>query len=90
LTTQPVSEGNDQGHARDTLQDHGTSPLFSDLERLVLDYARRWWQCAGGPGLVEALKRHLSAEARTQLTLSIAAANVTDRFNQALGTELEA
>jgi len=27
---------------------------------------------------------------RTQLSLSIAAANVTDRFNQALGTKLEA
>lgn len=40
--------------------------------------------------LVEALKRHLSAEALTQLTLSVAAANFTNRFNEALGTELEA
>jgi len=27
---------------------------------------------------------------RTQLTLRVAAANFTDRFNEALGTELEA
>lgn len=39
--------------------------------------------------LVEALKRHLSPEALTQLTLSVAAANFTNRFNDALGTELE-
>ena len=40
-------------------------------------------------GLVEEIKRHLSAEALVQLTLSIAAANFTNRFNEALGTELE-
>lgn len=39
--------------------------------------------------VVEALKRHLSPEALVQLTLSIAAANLTNRFNEALGTELE-
>jgi len=85
-----VRKGTIKDQARDTLRDHGTSPLFLDFERLLLDYARDDGNGAGGPGLVEALKRHLSAEARTQLTLSIAAANVTDRFNQALGTELEA
>jgi alkylhydroperoxidase family enzyme len=39
--------------------------------------------------LVEALKTHLSPEALVQLTLGIAAANFTNRFNEALGTELE-
>jgi len=39
--------------------------------------------------LVEALKRHLSPEALVQLTLSVAAANFTNRLNDALGTELE-
>ena len=39
--------------------------------------------------LVEALKRQLSPEALVQLTLSIAVANFTNRFNDALGTELE-
>lgn len=41
------------------------------------------------PKLVEELRRHLSNEALVQLTLSIAAANFTNRFNEALGTELE-
>lgn len=39
--------------------------------------------------LVESLTRHLSPEALAQLTLSVAAANFTNRFNEALGTELE-
>jgi alkylhydroperoxidase family enzyme len=38
---------------------------------------------------VETLKRHLDPEALVQLTLSVAAANFTNRFNEALGTELE-
>lgn len=41
------------------------------------------------PALVTELRRHLSPEALTQLTLRIAAANFTNRFNDALGTELE-
>ncbi len=39
--------------------------------------------------LVEELKRDLSPEALMQLTLSIAAANFTNRVNEAMGTELE-
>lgn len=41
------------------------------------------------PPLVDDLKRELGAEALVQLTLSIAAANFTNRVNEALGTELE-
>ncbi len=40
-------------------------------------------------GLVEALKKQLSPEALMQLTLSIAAANFTNRVNLAMATELE-
>ncbi len=39
--------------------------------------------------LVEALKKALSPEALMQLTLSIAAANFTNRVNEAMATELE-
>lgn len=41
------------------------------------------------PALVDRLKQHLPTEAVMQLTLSIAAANFTNRVNEALGTELE-
>lgn len=39
--------------------------------------------------LVEALKKELSPEALMQLTLSIAAANFTNRVNESMATELE-
>jgi AhpD family alkylhydroperoxidase len=66
------------------------SPLFSDLERLVLRYAEAMTRDVQVKAdLVEALKARLSAEALVQLTLSIAATNFTNRFNEALGTELE-
>ena len=41
------------------------------------------------PSLVEQLKKQLTPPQLVQLTLSIAAANFTNRFNEALGTELE-
>lgn len=41
------------------------------------------------PALVDRLKVELGPEALVQLTLSVAAANFTNRMNKALGTELE-
>jgi alkylhydroperoxidase family enzyme len=41
------------------------------------------------PALVEQLGKQLAPAQLVQLTLSIAAANFTNRFNEALGTELE-
>jgi len=40
--------------------------------------------------LVEALRADLGDPALVQLTMSIAAANFTNRFNEALQTDLEA
>ncbi len=74
----------------EALSDYATSPLFSDLERLVVRYAEEMTvRVQVDPRLVEELKKHLPSEALVQLTLSVAAANFTNRFNEALGTELE-
>ena len=72
------------------LPQYETSPLFDELERLVIRYAEQMTtRVQVKPTLVEQLKKHLSAPQLVQLTLSIAAANFTNRFNEALGTELE-
>ena len=71
------------------LADYRTNPLFSDLERLVIRYADETENVQVDSRLVEELKKQLVPEALVQLTLSIAAANFTNRFNEALGTELE-
>ncbi len=74
----------------DALPQYDTSPLFSDMERLVVRYAEEMTRKVQVDGaLVEALKRQLSPEALVQLTLTIAVANFTNRFNDSLGTELE-
>jgi alkylhydroperoxidase family enzyme len=60
------------------------------VERLALRYAEEMTRKVQvDPDLVAALRQHLPPEALVQLTLSIAAANFTNRFNEALGTELE-
>ena len=74
----------------EALPDYATSPLFSELERLVIRYAEEMTRTIQvDPVLVESLKQHLPSEALVQLTLNIAAANFTTRVNEALGTELE-
>ena len=72
------------------LPDYAKSPLFSGLERLVIRYAEEMTRKVQvEASLVMALREALGVEALTQLTLTIAAANFTNRFNEALGTELE-
>ncbi|SRR5581483_2219541 len=72
------------------LADYHTSPLFSALERRVIAYAEAMTTAVQvDPAPVEALRDDLGAEALVQLTLTVAAANFTNRFNEALGTELE-
>ena len=72
------------------LADYTTNPLFSDLERLVIRYAEDVTEKVQVDSrLVEELKNQLGPDALVQLTLSIAAANFTNRLNEALGTELE-
>jgi uncharacterized peroxidase-related enzyme len=74
----------------DALADHATSPLFSEVERLALRYAEEMTRKVQvDPDLVTALRQHLSPDALVQLTLAVAAANFTNRFNEALGNELE-
>ena len=72
------------------LPDYVKSPLFNSIERMVIRYAEEMTRKVQvDAGLVAPLREALGAEALTQLTLTICAANFTTRFNEALGTELE-
>ena len=74
----------------EALPQYETSPLFDDLERLVIRYAEQMTtRVQVDPKVVDQLKARLTPAQLVQLTLSIAAANFTNRFNEALGTELE-
>lgn len=69
------------------LPSYQASPLFSELDRLVLDYAVRMTRTpARVPGeLFDALRRHLDDEQIVELTHHIALENMRGRFNLALG-----
>jgi alkylhydroperoxidase family enzyme len=75
----------------DALPEYATSPRFDDLERLVIHYAEQMTvNVQVDAALAEELKGRLTPQQLVQLTMSIAAANFTTRFNEALATELEA
>jgi alkylhydroperoxidase family enzyme len=74
----------------EALGEAATSPLFSELERRVIRYAEEMTRAVQVDGaLVEALRRDLGDPALVQLTMSVAAANFTNRFNEALASDLE-
>jgi alkylhydroperoxidase family enzyme len=75
----------------EALPQAATSALFSELERRAIRYAEEMTEKVQvDPALVAALRRDLGDAGLVQLTQSIAAANFTTRFNEALGTDLEA
>jgi len=74
----------------EALPEAATSPLFSELERRAIRYAEEMTRTVQvDTALVQALRHDLGDTGLVQLTLSIAAANFTTRFNEALATDLE-
>ena len=67
------------------------SPLFSDAERVALDYAERMTitgQTVDG-ALFGELKRHYSEAQIVELTAAIALENFRSKFNPPLGIEAQ-
>ena len=74
----------------EALPEAATSPLFSELERRAIRYAEEMTRNVQvDAALVQTLRQDLGETGLVQLTLSIAAANFTTRFNEALETDLE-
>jgi 4-carboxymuconolactone decarboxylase len=69
------------------LPNHRTSPLFSDLDKLVLEYAVGMSRTPVevSDALFDALRRHFSDAQLVELTHLIAVENMYGRFNHALG-----
>jgi alkylhydroperoxidase family enzyme len=73
------------------LDQYGTSPLFTPLERQVLAYADGMTISGRdtGDGAFAALRAHFSPEALVELTAHIAFENFRSRFNHALRIEAQ-
>ncbi len=65
------------------------SPLFDEREKAVILYADRVTRSAAAirDATLEDLKKHFNEEQIVELTLVIAIANFTNRFNDALRME---
>ncbi len=81
------------GVTEQQLQDIGSyesSSAFSDLEKLVLQYAEELTRTAkSSDGVMEELKKHLSPRDIVELNLTVGTANLTNRFNMSLMTDLD-
>ena len=65
------------------------SPLLDEKDKATLLYAERVTRGAAAirEGTLQDLKKHFSEEQIVELTLVICVANLTNRFNDALGVE---
>jgi alkylhydroperoxidase family enzyme len=72
------------------LDDYKDNPVFSELEKLVIRYAEDLTRDVKTDNKVmQALKRHLSPQELVELNATVGLANLTNRFNESFGTELE-
>lgn len=74
----------------EALEDYRTSPLFSDLEKLVIRYAEDLTRdVKSDRKVMESLRQHLSPQEMVELNATVGLANLTNRFNESFGTDLE-
>lgn len=74
----------------DDLDHFGESDQYSELERQVLRFAEEVTRTGrASEETLAPLAEVLSERDVVELTLTVALANLTNRFNEALGTELE-
>lgn len=74
----------------DDLKAFESAPSYSELERLALKFAVDLTQrLPVGPDVFQKLRSHLSDREIVELTFTVAAANFSNLFNLALGTDLE-
>ena len=72
------------------INDHESSPLFTNLEKLVMKYAEELTKTVkSSEDLMKELKKHLSEEQLVELNLTVGTANLTNRFNMSFMTELD-
>jgi len=70
------------------IDNYKTSSAFSDVEKLVLQYAEELTRSVKRTDeLLEELKKHLSEAAIVDLNLTIGMANLTNRFNISFATD---
>jgi len=72
------------------LEEYAESPLFDELEKLVLRYADGYLSHGGASTeVVDPLKKHYSEEQLVELNVAIGIANLVNHFVESFGIEIE-
>jgi len=72
------------------LEDYSQSPLFNDLEKLLLRYTEEYLEEGrASSGVVEALKSHYSEDQMVELEIIIGSVNLANHFVGSFGIEIE-
>ena len=75
----------------DQLAHYATSPVYDDLQKLVLESAEELTRTASTPeSLMNQLKERLSEQELVELNLTVGLAQVTNRFNESCRIDLDA
>lgn len=69
---------------------YSESPLFNELEKLLLRYAQEYLERKGAsPEVVEALKRYYNEEQIVELEVILGSVNLANHFVASMGIEVE-
>ncbi|MBI4457009.1 MAG: hypothetical protein HY644_14090 [Acidobacteria bacterium] len=72
------------------MDDYKDSGQFSELEKLVIRYAEDLTRdVRSDRKVMQALQQYLSPQELVELNATVGLANLTNRFNESFGTELE-
>ena len=73
------------------LEKYAESPLFDDVEKLVLRYAEEYLSRGGASSeVVEALRKHYSDEQLVELDIALGIVNLVNHFIESFEIEIEA
>ncbi len=74
----------------ETLEQYAESPLFDELEKLLLRYADEYIRKGGASAdVVDALKKHYSEEQVVELDIVLGIVNLVNHFIASFGIEIE-
>ena len=74
----------------DAVEKYAVSPLFDEVEKLILRYAEEYQNRPGAsPEVIESLKKHYSEEQLVELDVLLGIANLANRLNVSFDIEID-
>ena len=72
------------------MEQYAESPLFDEVEKLILRYAEEYQNRPGeSPEVIDSLRKHYSEEQLVELDVLLGIANLANRFNGSFDIEID-